>query len=270
MGAGQGIIGQVASQATPQGTPQYGLGATGYTPPASAGPRPPSMTSMLYGGRQTGGASQSFDPRMSQPTQPSASWQNPTPFAPWTPRSVSTNANLYNQYGNQNIMQDYGRPFGASDVTDFVKRNMGNYRDTAGTLDYYGISPGDTAKAMGVQQGNLYTAMNRPDYKQYGPNGQFYQPIYQEQYSNYRNPYVGSGGFGGIMGNLGGYGMMGGMGNQGYGQGGIFGGGYPTPQAYPAQGGYGGFSGGFSIPSYTYAEGGEVATDDGIAALLAK
>jgi hypothetical protein len=30
-----------------------------------------------------------------------------------------------------------------------------------------------------------YTSKNRPNFTKYGPNGQFYQPIYQQQYENY-------------------------------------------------------------------------------------
>ena len=78
MGAasGQGIISQAASGA--QSTP---------TPPPYRGQQP------------------AYNPVMSQPTQASASWQNPTPFAPWTPRSVSTNANLYIFAINYNILR---------------------------------------------------------------------------------------------------------------------------------------------------------------------
>ena len=84
-----------------------------------------------------------------------------------------------------------------------------------------------------------YTEAFRPGYQEFGPSGQYYQPIYQSQYTNYSrapgfyqpsyNPFSYGGGGGG-------YGGMGGM-----------------------SGGYGSF----------YAEGGEVddAEDEGIAAL---
>lgn len=223
-GQNQGIIAQAVDQAqVASNIPQYGLGATGYTPPESAGPKPPSLTSTLFR-RSTA----------------------PVYTAP--------------RYGNQG-------QFSGTDVTNMVKQGMGNYNAMSNQFQQAGVSPYQISQAAGIQPSQTYTYMNRPDYKQYGPNGQFYQPIYQSQYTDYRNPYVGSGGFGGIMGNLGSYGTMGGMGNQGYGympqqssygQGGIFGGSNYAP----------GFSGG--SPGLQYAEGGDVAADDGIAALLAK
>jgi hypothetical protein len=33
-----------------------------------------------------------------------------------------------------------------------------------------------------------YTEAFRPDYKEFGPSGQYYQPIYQSSYKNYQQP----------------------------------------------------------------------------------
>ena len=99
-------------------------------------------------------------------------------------------------------------------------------------------------------QGDFYTAMNRPNYMEYGQNGQFYQPIYRPQYQNYAQP------MGGVFG---GYGMPMGMGMGMRGMGGM-----PpaiAPQDAPVynttptvtqSGGIG--SGG--AMNYTYAKGG--------------
>ena len=148
--------------------------------------------------------------------------------------------------------------------------------------------------------GDPYTAMNRPDYKQFGPNGQYYQSIYRPSYNQYPGPSrfssPGYGPFGGygmsMMGNpfsYGGYGGgMGGMGGYGGGMGG-YGGGMGGEMSPPART--------FDVPSYEaddfiprsprsqmsmasilgslgglgarFAEGGEVdSEDDGIAKLL--
>lgn len=169
--------------------------------------------------------------------QPNYGW-NATGNPMWVGQSVSPRGSQ-GLYGNQRAVQDFGSYISAPNIANLIRDNMGNYQDTANILNYYGVSQNDVANATGQRMPNLYTYMNRPNYQTYGPNGQFYQPIYQSQNQNYRNPYVGSGGFGGIMGNLGGYGTMGGMGNQGYGynqapygQGGIFGGRSPgLPEA---------------------------------------
>lgn len=65
-----------------------------------------------------------------------------------------------------------------------------------------------------------YSEAFRPDYKEFGPSGQYYQPIYQSRYQSapsfYRPSYGGFGGLGGFggFGGLGGFaGSMGGMGN---------------------------------------------------------
>ena len=121
---------------------------------------------------------------VNQSTQPFTSQQSYTPPAP--------------RYGN------YGQ-FTGSDVTGMVRQNMGNYGNMANQLQQGGVSPAALSRVSGQNMGNLYTYMNRPNYKQYGDNGQFYQPIYQGTYTDYRSPYVGSGGYGGILGNLGGY-----------------------------------------------------------------
>ena len=77
---------------------------------------------------------------------------------------------------------------------------MQNQQRTTGPQLDAGIGDGlPTAPA----QGDFYTAMNRPNYMEYGQNGQFYQPIYRPQYQNYAQP------MGGVFG---GYGMPMGMG----------------------------------------------------------
>lgn len=91
---------------------------------------------------------------------------------------------------------------------------MGNYRGMVDMANRAGVSEGDIARAGGVSPGNAYSYMNRPNYQQYGPNGQFYQPIYQPNYGGYAQPMsfyqpsynpFGYGGMGGMMGNMGGF-----------------------------------------------------------------
>lgn len=146
------------------------------------------------------------------------------------------------RFGNQG-------QFSAQDVQQYVRGNMGDYSGMQQQMAQTGVSMMDMPRALGVPQGSVYSYMNRPDYKMYGGNGQFYQPIYQPQYQNYsRAP------FGGYYSP--GYGAFGGYENPyGYGGGG-FGGGYG-----------GGLGGGFSgLGGFMFQEGGAIddAEDEGI------
>lgn len=65
-----------------------------------------------------------------------------------------------------------------------IKDNMGNYRGMMTNYNTIGVSQDDIQRAIG--QGNdVYTYMNRPNYQQYSPNGQFNPTIYQSNYQNY-------------------------------------------------------------------------------------
>ena len=78
-----------------------------------------------------------------------------------------------------------------------------------------------------------YTEAFRPGYQEFGPSGQYYQPIYQSSYANYPSaarPYQPT---------------------------------YSTRMMSPSQMGYG-FG---SFNPFSYAEGGDVEEDEGIAAL---
>ena len=78
-----------------------------------------------------------------------------------------------------------------------------------------------------------YTEAFRPGYQEFGPSGQYYQPIYQSGYTNYsRSP-------------------------------GFYQPSYGTSMMAPSQMGYG-FG---SFNPFAYAEGGTIAEDEGIAAL---
>lgn len=144
------------------------------------------------------------------------------------------------RFGNQG-------QFNAQDIQQYVRNNMGDYGGMQRQMAQTGVSMADMPRALGVPQGSVYSYMNRPDYRMYGGNGQFYQPIYQPQYQNYsRAP------FGGYY-------------SPGYG---AFGG-YESPYGYG--GGYGGgFGGGFSgLGGFMFQEGGAVddAEDEGIASI---
>ena len=94
-----------------------------------------------------------------------------------------------------------------------------------------------------------YTEAFRPGYQEFGPSGQYYQPIYQSNYTNYsRSPFFYQPSYGASM-------MSPSM--MGYG----FGSFNPNPFSYGGYGGYGGYG--------RYAEGGEIE-DEGITALRAK
>ena len=62
-----------------------------------------------------------------------------------------------------------------------------------------GISAGAISNQMAQSpQYDPYTAMRRPNYMPYGPNQQFYQPIYQPSYSQFSNFGYGQAPFGGF------------------------------------------------------------------------
>jgi hypothetical protein len=61
---------------------------------------------------------------------------------------------------------------------------MGNYGNMVNQANRTGISTADVQRAIG-QNTDMYTYMNRPNYQQYSPNGQFNPTIYQSNYQNY-------------------------------------------------------------------------------------
>lgn len=107
-----------------------------------------------------------------------------------------------------------------------------------------------------------YTEAFRPGYKEFGPNKQYYQPIYQRgsSYTDYRNPMYESGPFGGSYG----YGAQ----NPFSHFQGSYGSVPAAPRAAPSN-----MIGGVGV-SGRYAEGGEVddnpGDDEGIRALLGR
>jgi hypothetical protein len=68
-----------------------------------------------------------------------------------------------------------------SDMNNLIQRNMGNYGYTVNALNQAGIGQPDVATMAGIQPEGVYTFMNRPS----PYTSQFYQPIYQPQYSSY-------------------------------------------------------------------------------------
>lgn len=66
-----------------------------------------------------------------------------------------------------------------------IQQNMGNYQGMVDYANQTGISQGDIATAAGVPYSSVYTYMNRPNYQQYSPNGQYNPTIYQPSYQNY-------------------------------------------------------------------------------------
>lgn len=58
----------------------------------------------------------------------------------------------------------------------------------APTFDTAAASAGMRETIPGYAESAAYTAGARPGYQEFGPNGQFYQPIYQPTYTDYHNP----------------------------------------------------------------------------------
>jgi hypothetical protein len=93
---------------------------------------------------------------------------------PPNPFQYSPQGNLTGMYGTQGNIS-------GSDMNNFIGRNMGNYGYTVNALNQAGIGQPDVATMAGIQPEGVYTFMNRPS----PYTSQFYQPIYQPQYSSY-------------------------------------------------------------------------------------
>lgn len=174
----------------------------------------------------------------------------------------------------------YQRQSAPEMVTDAYQRILGRAPE-AGNLNYWdrqmqqgltgqGLVGGVTALPEFQRQQEYqraYTEAFRPGYQEFGPSGQYYQPIYQSSYSQYQQPrgfYSPSYGGPSAFRNPFAYG--------GYGGGG-YGGGYG--------GGFGSrFIGSSNYGGYEYEEGGSIKVgyddeenagiDEGIAGLLKK
>jgi hypothetical protein len=94
--------------------------------------------------------------------------------APPNPFQYSPQGNLTGMYGSQGNIS-------GSDMNNLIQRNMGNYGYTVNALNQAGIGQPDVATMAGIQPEGVYTFMNRPS----PYTSQFYQPIYQPQYSSY-------------------------------------------------------------------------------------
>lgn len=94
--------------------------------------------------------------------------------APPNPFQYSPQGNLAGMYGTQGNIS-------GSDINNLIQRNMGNYGYTVNALNQAGIGQPDVANMAGIQPEGVYTFMNRPS----PYTSQFYQPIYQPQYSSY-------------------------------------------------------------------------------------
>jgi hypothetical protein len=97
------------------------------------------------------------------------------------PASRAPNPFQYSPQGNLTGMYGTQGGVSGSDMNNLIQRNMGNYGYTVNALNQAGIGQPDVATMAGIQPEGVYTFMNRPS-----PfAGQFYQPIYQPQYSSY-------------------------------------------------------------------------------------
>jgi hypothetical protein len=94
--------------------------------------------------------------------------------APPNPFQYSPQGNLTGMYGSQGNIS-------GSDINNLIQRNMGNYGYVVNALNQAGIGQPDIATMAGIQPEGVYTFMNRPS----PYTSQFYQPIYQPQYSSY-------------------------------------------------------------------------------------
>jgi hypothetical protein len=74
-----------------------------------------------------------------------------------------------------------------ANLREGIQSQMGNYGNMISIANQAQMSQADIQRAIGAGT-DMYTYMNRPNYAQYGPTGQFNQPIYQQRYENYARP----------------------------------------------------------------------------------
>ena len=173
-----------------------------------------------------GGGSNNMFSQLGQPpsssggfTRPAAQPQQQPTYQP--PPGPNTGYGSRPQFNvNPNIMSDAQRAWtanGATAVTDVNARNlaalpedqragykpldgqgalnqtlreniqagMGNYGNMVNQANQYGTSTADIQRAIGANT-DMYTYMNRPNYQQYSPaNNQYNPTIYQSNYQNY-------------------------------------------------------------------------------------
>lgn len=100
-----------------------------------------------------------------------------------------------------------------SDLNQGSNATSNNTAPTSNTTSTTPTNPFLQVQAPGQQFNRAYTENFRPGYKEFGPSGQYYQPIYNPQYSNFsRAPgfyspgYGAFGGGGGYSAGFGGFG----------------------------------------------------------------
>lgn len=92
-------------------------------------------------------------------------------------KAVATQkAQQYTPLSNQEAMN--------ANLRQGIQDRMGNYGGMISNANQYGVSQADIQNAIGGNT-DMYTYMNRPNYQQYSPNGQFNPTIYQSNYQNY-------------------------------------------------------------------------------------
>ena len=126
-----------------------------------------------------------------QPTQATPSKFN-QPNTGWNQQQFTTNPNTMSPTSNWWTNTEMGRSQGGQEGLNTTLRNqiqgaMGNYGNMVDYANRTGISQQDIQNAIGGNT-DMYTYMNRPNYQQFGSNGQFNQPIYQSNYQNYARP----------------------------------------------------------------------------------
>lgn len=107
----------------------------------------------------------------------------------WNRPTFTTNPNTMSPTQNWWLNSQEGQKAGGQEglnqtLRDQIQGAMGNYGRMVDYANRTGISQTDIQNAIGGNT-DMYTYMNRPNYQQYSPNGQFNPTIYQSNYQNY-------------------------------------------------------------------------------------
>jgi hypothetical protein len=126
------------------------------------------------------------------PTQVSTPYKFNQPNTGYNQPQFTVDPNKMSPTQNWWTNTEMGKSQGGQEGLNTTLRNqiqaaMGNYGNMVDYANKTGISQADIQNAIGGNT-DMYTYMNRPNYQQFGTNGQFNQPIYRSDYQNYANP----------------------------------------------------------------------------------
>jgi hypothetical protein len=123
----------------------------------------------------------------SQPTQtaqPQMNWQTGQPMPQFATSSATPSPAQQWWTRDPGAIAAGGQEGLNANLRQGIQDRIGNMGNMFNAFNAHGVSQADVQNAIGANT-DMYTYMNRPNYQQYSPNGQFNPTIYQSNYQNY-------------------------------------------------------------------------------------